>query len=76
MAGYASSLPGPLGLEAGGHTERMFQLDDIVDGWMDGVVVLASKFSGKGLTYEIIACHSLMGLGLMVMVCLPCSHRP
>lgn len=24
-AGRASSLPGPLGLEAGGHTERTFQ---------------------------------------------------
>lgn len=41
MVGHASSLPGPLGLGAGGHTEREY-LNEL-EQWMDGLAILPSK---------------------------------
>ncbi len=61
MADHASSLPGPLGLEAGGQRENLLCFHELKQ-WMD------SKLYEKGSTLEIIICHSLMVWGLMVMV--------
>lgn len=47
--------------------------------WIDGLTILLSKLCGEGLTWEIIARHSLVASGLMAIVCLllllrQCSH--
>lgn len=46
MAGHASSLPGPLGLEAGGHSEKKQCFAELKQ-WMDGLAILESKLNGK-----------------------------
>lgn len=52
MAGHASSLPGPLGLEAGGHIERMCNVLNELKQWMDKRAILASKLYGKRFHFK------------------------